>query len=40
MLCLGTHGQGGLKATLVGSVAKAVMSRADRPVLVVRPPEG
>jgi nucleotide-binding universal stress UspA family protein len=39
VLCLGTHGRGGLKQTLMGSVTKEVMSRADRPVLVVRPPE-
>jgi nucleotide-binding universal stress UspA family protein len=40
VLCVGTHGRGGLKKTLMGSVAKEVMARADRPVLVVRPPEG
>jgi nucleotide-binding universal stress UspA family protein len=40
VLCLGTHGRSGLKKTVMGSVAKEVMSRADRPVLVVRPPEG
>jgi nucleotide-binding universal stress UspA family protein len=39
VLCLGTHGRTGLKTSLMGSVTKAVMSRADRPVLVVRPPE-
>ncbi|PTL83432.1 universal stress protein [Vitiosangium sp. GDMCC 1.1324] len=39
VLCLGTHGRTGLKTSLMGSVAKAVMSRSDRPVLVVRPPE-
>ncbi|OJT19178.1 universal stress protein [Archangium sp. Cb G35] len=41
VLCVGTHGRGGLmKKSLMGSVAKEVMARADRPVLVVRPPEG
>jgi nucleotide-binding universal stress UspA family protein len=39
VMCLGTHGRGALRTTLMGSVAKEVMSRADRPVLVVRPPE-
>jgi nucleotide-binding universal stress UspA family protein len=37
VLCLGTHGRGGLKA-LMGSVTKEVVSRANRPVMVVRPP--
>jgi len=40
VLCLGTHGRSGLKKTVMGSVAKEVMSRSDRPVLVVRPPAG
>ncbi|HEY0096733.1 MAG TPA: universal stress protein [Archangium sp.] len=40
VICLGTHGHSGLKKTVMGSVAKEVMSHADRPVLVVRPPEG
>jgi nucleotide-binding universal stress UspA family protein len=40
VLCLGTHGRSGLKTSLMGSVTKAVVARADRPVLVVRPPEG
>ena len=40
VICLGTHGRSGLKKTVMGSVSKEVMSRADRPVLVVRPPEG
>ncbi|QRK10409.1 universal stress protein [Archangium violaceum] len=40
VICVGTHGRTGLKTVLMGSVAKAVMSRADRPVMVVRPPEG
>ncbi|HLM44167.1 MAG TPA: universal stress protein, partial [Myxococcaceae bacterium] len=39
VMCLGSHGRGGLKQTLMGSVTKDVMARADRPVLVVRPPE-
>jgi nucleotide-binding universal stress UspA family protein len=40
VICVGTHGRTGLKTALMGSVTKAVMARADRPVLVVRPPEG
>jgi nucleotide-binding universal stress UspA family protein len=39
VLCLGTHGRSGLTKALLGSVTQDVMSRADRPVLVVRPPE-
>ncbi|ATB34804.1 universal stress protein [Cystobacter fuscus] len=37
VLCVGTHRRGGLKKTQMASVALAVMTRADRPV--VRPPE-
>ncbi|WNG41005.1 universal stress protein [Archangium violaceum] len=40
VICVGTHGRTGLKTSLMGSVAKAVMSHADRPVLVVRPFQG
>ncbi|MFL5353516.1 universal stress protein [Archangium sp.] len=40
VICLGTHGRTGLRTPPMGSVAKAVMARADRPVMVVRPPEG
>ena len=40
VICVGTHGRTGLRTTLMGSVAREVMARADRPVLVVRPPRG
>ncbi|ATB27399.1 universal stress protein [Melittangium boletus] len=40
VLCLGTHGHSGMKKTVMGAVAKEVVARADRPVMVVRPPEG
>ncbi|WNG51439.1 universal stress protein [Archangium minus] len=40
VICVGTHGRTGLKTSLMGSVAKAVMSHADRPVMVVRPFQG
>ena len=35
VICIGSHGQTGLAATLLGSVAQAVVSRSTRPVLVV-----
>jgi len=38
VICLGSHGRSGLSATLLGSVAQAVMAQCRRPVLVVRPP--
>lgn len=38
VVCMGTHGRSGLARAVLGSVAEAVMARADRPVLVVRPP--
>jgi len=39
VLCMGTHGSSALRTALMGSVAREVMQRADRPVMVVRPPE-
>ena len=39
-LCMGTHGRSGLKKMVMGSVAQEVMSHADRPVFLVRPPAG
>ncbi len=36
VICLGSHGRGGLAKTLLGSVAQAVMTASSRPVLVVR----
>lgn len=35
VICIGSHGQTGLAATLMGSVAQAVVRRSTRPVLVV-----
>jgi nucleotide-binding universal stress UspA family protein len=37
-LCMGTHGRTGLARAVMGSVAQTVMSRCDRPVLMVRAP--
>jgi nucleotide-binding universal stress UspA family protein len=37
VICLGSHGQSGLKA-LLGSVVAGVLRESTRPVLVVRPP--
>lgn len=36
MIALGTHGRSGLSRLFLGSVAEAVLRRADVPVLVVR----
>jgi nucleotide-binding universal stress UspA family protein len=36
-IVLGTHGRSGLKRAVLGSVAQALLSRTDRPVLMVRP---
>lgn len=38
LVCLGTHGRGGLAGTLLGSVAAEVVRGSRRPVLLVRPP--
>jgi len=35
MIALGTHGKGFLKQTFLGSVARSVLERADRPVFIV-----
>lgn len=37
LLCLGTHGRGGLAHLLLGSVAEKVVRHAPCPVLTVRP---
>lgn len=37
-LVLGTHGRTGLKRAVLGSVTQAVLTRTERPVLLVRPP--
>jgi nucleotide-binding universal stress UspA family protein len=38
ILCIGTHGRTGMMRAVMGSVAQAVMSRSDRPVVMVRNP--
>ena len=40
MILLGTHGKGFLKQTFLGSVARSVLDRAKRPVLIVPLPYG
>lgn len=40
MIILGTHGKGFLKQTFLGSVARSVLDRAKRPVLIVPLPYG
>jgi nucleotide-binding universal stress UspA family protein len=37
LICMGTHGRGGLARLFVGSVAEGVLRRAEVPVLVTRP---
>lgn len=37
MLCMATHGRGGIKATVLGSVAKQVVCRSTRPLMLVGP---
>ncbi|MEO1574591.1 MAG: universal stress protein [Pseudomonadota bacterium] len=36
LIVMGSHGRTGLKAALLGSVSLGVLSRAERPVLIVR----
>lgn len=38
VICVGSHGHSGLRRTLLGSVAEAVMRHARQPVFVVRTP--
>ena len=38
VICLGSHGRGGLSKAVLGSVAQTVMTHSKRPLLVVRPP--
>jgi nucleotide-binding universal stress UspA family protein len=38
LIVVGTHGHGGVAATLMGSVARGLCHTAHRPVLVVPPP--
>ncbi len=40
LIILCTHGGGGARRVLFGSVAQQVLRRGTRPVLLVRPPEG
>ncbi len=40
LVILATHGAGGARRVLFGSVAQQVLRRGDRPVLLIRPPEG
>jgi nucleotide-binding universal stress UspA family protein len=37
LLCIGTHGRGGIARVLLGSVAEHVLRQAPCPVLTVRP---
>lgn len=38
LICLGTQGRSGIARTILGSVAQAVLSKTERPVLLVRAP--
>jgi nucleotide-binding universal stress UspA family protein len=38
LVCLGTHGRGGLAHLLLGSVAEKIVRQSPCPVLTVRPP--
>jgi len=40
LVILATHGEGGARRVLFGSVAQQVLRRGVRPVLLIRPPEG
>src|SRR5579885_1897483 len=40
LVILATHGAGGAKRVLFGSVAQQVLRKGVRPVLLIRPPEG
>jgi nucleotide-binding universal stress UspA family protein len=39
LVCIGTHGRGGLARVLLGSVAEHVVRQSPCPVLTVRPPK-
>jgi nucleotide-binding universal stress UspA family protein len=39
LICMATHGRTGMMRAVMGSVAQAVMTRCDRPVVLVRNPE-
>ncbi|MCP3164627.1 universal stress protein [Myxococcus qinghaiensis] len=38
LLCLGTHGRGGVGRLVLGSVARRVMARSGRPAVTVQMP--
>lgn len=40
LVVLATHGQGGLRDVIVGSIAQQVLARGTRPVLLLRPEAG
>jgi nucleotide-binding universal stress UspA family protein len=40
LICMATRGRTGMARAVMGSVAQEVMARSDRPVLMVRTPEG
>jgi nucleotide-binding universal stress UspA family protein len=40
LICMATRGRTGVARAVMGSVAQEVMARGDRPVLMVRTPEG
>jgi len=37
LVCMGSHGRGGLGRALLGSVAQQMLAHSRRPVLVLRP---
>ena len=39
IVVMGSHGQGVLSGTMIGSTSRKVLRRCKKPVLVVRPPE-
>lgn len=39
LIVVATHGHGGIAAAIIGSVARALTHTAERPVLVVPPPQ-
>ena len=39
VICLGTHGRSGIGKAVLGSVAQAVLSKTQKPVLLVRAPK-